>query len=101
MSKGSKKRITVNTRNREVAVEATAKEMGLSRKLTSLMCNIQFEFTVDVIKKGGYEKVRFPYLGRFEVHPYRLKIINESYAKAINARQGDVSSGDSTGGETD
>ena len=37
----------------------------------------QFKFVKDVMKKGKFEAVRLPYLGKFHVNPGRLKHLNE------------------------
>ena len=37
----------------------------------------QFKFVSNVIKKGLFESVRLPYLGKFHVNPNRIKYLNE------------------------
>ena len=37
----------------------------------------QFKFVKDVMKRGKFEAVRLPYLGKFHVNPGRLKHLNE------------------------
>ena len=37
----------------------------------------QFNFVKDVMKRGKFEAVRLPYLGKFHVNPGRLKHLNE------------------------
>ena len=37
----------------------------------------QFKFVAATIKKGLFESVRLPYLGKFHVNPNRIKYLNE------------------------
>ena len=37
----------------------------------------QFKFVKEVMKRGKFEAVRLPYLGKFHVNPGRLKHLNE------------------------
>jgi nucleoid DNA-binding protein len=36
----------------------------------------QFKYTAEVIKKGQFQPVRLPYLGKFHVLPGRLRHLN-------------------------
>lgn len=38
----------------------------------------QFKYVSQVIKKGNFESVRLPYLGKFHVLPGRLKHLNNA-----------------------
>lgn len=43
----------------------------------------QFKFVNKIMSQGEFKSVRLPYFGKFEVHPTRLKKIQEkSHAKA-------------------
>lgn len=36
----------------------------------------QFKYVTKVMKKGKFESIRLPYLGKFHVNPRRLKHLN-------------------------
>ena len=40
----------------------------------------QFKFVAEVMRKGGFESIRLPYLGKFHVNPRRVKHLNERSA---------------------
>ncbi len=37
----------------------------------------QFKFVTEIMRKGEFESVRLPYLGKFHVNPRRVKHLNE------------------------
>jgi len=56
-----------------------ASEYNLPISKVEEIVYFQFKFVGEVIKKGNFEAVRLPYLGKFHVNPGRLKHLNERF----------------------
>lgn len=59
-------------------------EMGGELIEIENICESQFEYLEYIMRKGGFDSVRFSYFGRFHVNPNRLKRINH---EAFQRRQ--------------
>mgnify|MGYP003122343424 FL=1 len=40
----------------------------------------QFKYVSEVIRKGDFDSIRLPYLGKFTANPKRIKYLNERAA---------------------
>lgn len=46
----------------------------------------QFKYTADTIKRGKFESVRLPFLGKFHVMPGRLKYLQKRNEGSDNSK---------------
>ena len=46
----------------------------------------QFKYAADLIKKGNFESVRLPFLGKFHVMPGRLKYLQKRNEGSDNSK---------------
>jgi len=46
----------------------------------------QFKYTADMIKRGKFESVRLPFLGKFHVMPGRLKYLQKRNEGSDNSK---------------
>ena len=60
----------------KVILQRLATKYGLSIQKVEEAVYYQFKYTACIIKEGGFESVRLPYLGKFHVLPGRLKHLN-------------------------
>ena len=60
----------------KVILQKLATKYGLSIQKVEEAVYYQFKYTACIIKEGGFESVRLPYLGKFHVLPGRLKHLN-------------------------
>jgi nucleoid DNA-binding protein len=60
----------------KVILQRLATKYGLSIQKVEEAVYYQFKYTARIIKDGGFESVRLPYLGKFHVLPGRLKHLN-------------------------
>jgi nucleoid DNA-binding protein len=63
-------------RNREEIIYHLANKYGLTIKQVEDIVNSQFKFTAKIIKRGNFDTIRLPYLGKFTVDKNRVKHIN-------------------------
>jgi len=57
-----------------------SKETGASMNEIERCVEMQFEFIEKTIKKGEFDTIRLPYLGKFTVNPKRVQNLNNKYA---------------------
>ena len=60
----------------KVILQKLATKYGLPIQKVEEAVYYQFKYTACIIKDGGFESVRLPYLGKFHVLPGRLKHLN-------------------------
>jgi nucleoid DNA-binding protein len=56
-------------------IKQVAKALGESTAMVTKTIDHYEQYIVDVIKKGEYENIRVPQLGRFEVNMKKLKYL--------------------------
>jgi len=57
-----------------------AKESGGTMQEIEKCVEAQFQFIERIMKRGEFDTVRMPYLGKFTVKPGRLKMLNNKNA---------------------
>ena len=62
--------------DQKVILQRLATKYGLPIQKVEEAVYYQFKYTACIIKGGGFESVRLPYLGKFHVLPGRLKYLN-------------------------
>ena len=63
---------------------ATKHDMPLQKVEEAVM--YQFKYAADLIKKGNFESVRLPFLGKFHVMPGRLKYLQKRNEGSDNSK---------------
>jgi|GEM_PF-2979936 nucleoid DNA-binding protein len=59
-------------------IEFIARKHNKTLKEVRQAVNSQPECTAHVFRRGKAESIRWPYFGKFDVHPYRLKKLKEN-----------------------
>lgn len=62
-------------------IYALSNKYNLPAKVIKEIIDSQFKFTAMIIRKGNFDTVRLPYLGKFTVNPNRIKHINKKVTK--------------------
>ena len=57
-----------------------AEETGATIKEIEQCIDTQFRFVESIMKKGEFDTIRLPYLGKFTVNPKRVQKINNKNA---------------------
>ena len=70
---------TTNALKQEIYREI-AKETGATIKEVEECVEAQFALAEEIMKKGEFESVKIPYMGKFWVKPERLKKLNNKRA---------------------
>ena len=63
---------------------ATKHDLPLQKVEEAVM--YQFKYSADLIKKGNFESVRLPFLGKFHVMPGRLKYLQKRNEGSDNSK---------------
>jgi len=61
----------------KIAIQKLASEHNLPLQKVEEAVYFQFKYVADVIKKGKFESIRLPFLGKFHVNERRLTYLNE------------------------
>jgi nucleoid DNA-binding protein len=74
-------------------VEKISMDLGTSKEQVFQVVDFQRKMLKETMEKGGFEGIRFPYLGKFTVSERRLKAINnKKYYELIQGKLGEDNS---------
>ena len=61
----------------KIVIQQLASEHNLPLQKVEEAVYFQLKYVADVIRTGGFESVRLPFLGKFHVNERRLRYLNE------------------------
>jgi len=70
-------------KDKKIIIQILATKYNLPLKIVEDIVSSQFKFVDKIMRKGNFDGVRLPYLGKFSVNPNRVKhITKRANAKA-------------------